>query len=181
MTQFADMFVEIEHDPRVDPDLQASEAVMLSSFLTWQRQTLSLKCQALTAEQLCLATAPRSNLTLLGLIRHMADMECFWFRHKLAGQGMPYVFSSQEAPDAAFDDVVATEETVAAAFAVWQQEIAFAQEFLHDAPGLASTGTNLAPGAVTVRWVMMHLIEEYARHNGHADLIRQGIDGRVGQ
>jgi hypothetical protein len=111
----------------------------------------------------------------------MADVERSWFRRKLAGQDIPPIYRTEAAPDHDFDGVAPDPALVAAAWDAWRTEVAFADRFVQDAPDLDVAGPDPWRGVVTLRWVLVHMIEEYARHNGHADLLRQRIDGRVGQ
>jgi hypothetical protein len=123
-------------------------------------------------------SVPPSTLSLLGLVRHLADMECRWFRCVLAGQDVPLPFSSAGEPDRSFDD--ATAGGVDEAWAAWRAAVAFAEEFTAAAPDLDVTGADAWRGTVSLRWVLIHMVEEYARHNGHADLLRERIDGAIG-
>jgi uncharacterized damage-inducible protein DinB len=181
MAKFADMFIAPESDPRIDPPAQTDERTTLAAFLKWQRDTLELKCVDLTPEQLAAKPLEFSSLSLLGLVRHMADVERGWFRAKLAGWDAPAHFYTEEDRDGAFDNVAADPQMIAQAWHTWKAEIAFADQFMADAPDLDVFGPDPWRGVVTLRWVLVHMIEEYARHNGHADMLRQRIDGRVGQ
>lgn len=99
----------------------------------------------------------------------------------MAGQHTPRHFCSPTDRDGDFDGAVPDPEVVAEAWYVWRAEVAFANQFVADAPDLDVTGNDPDQGAVSLRWVLIHMVEEYARHIGHADLLRQGIDGAVGQ
>jgi uncharacterized damage-inducible protein DinB len=175
------MFIDPEDDPRVDPPTQVDERATLTAFLRWQRDTLMLKCADLHAEDLARRAIDCSSLSLLGLVRHMADVERSWFRRKLAGQDVAPHYRTEAAPDADFDGAVPDPAVVAEAWDTWQTEVAFAEQFAADAPNLDVVGGDPWRGVVSLRWVLIHMVEEYARHNGHADLLRQRIDGRVGQ
>jgi uncharacterized damage-inducible protein DinB len=181
MPKFADMFVDPERDPRTDPPSQGDEITTLVGFLRWQRDTLELKCADLDTDQLARRAIDFSSLSLLGLVRHMADVERSWFRQKLAGQDVPYCFRTAANPDEAFDGAAPDPAVVDEAWAAWRAEIAFAEQFVAEAPNLDVSGADAWHGAISLRWVLVHMVEEYARHNGHADLLRQKIDGRVGQ
>jgi uncharacterized damage-inducible protein DinB len=124
-----------------------------------------------------------STLSLLGLVRHMADVERGWFRRVMAGQDAPPHFRTVAHPDEAFDGAAPDPRQVAEAWQAWRGEVAFADRFVAEAPDLDLPGKASDPrrGPMSLRWVLLHMIEEYARHNGHADLLRQRIDGRVGQ
>jgi uncharacterized damage-inducible protein DinB len=123
-------------------------------------------------------SVPPSTLSLLGLVRHLADMERRWFRCVLAGQDVPLLFSSADEPDRSFDG--ATHDGADEAWAAWRAEVAFAEAFVDGAPDLDVTGEDAWRGTVSLRWVLVHMVEEYARHNGHADLLRERIDGAIG-
>jgi uncharacterized damage-inducible protein DinB len=153
------------------------ERTTLLAFLAWQRGTLERKCSGLSDDQMRRASAPPSNLTLLGLLRHMADVERGWFRRTLAGEDIEDRYSSDDDPDGDFDNVATAD--VQAAFAGWREECALADE-ITDRRALEATGKQRTGREVSMRWILNHMIEEYSRHNGHADLIRQAIDGATG-
>ncbi len=119
-------------------------------------------------------------MSLLGLVRHMADVERSWFRRRFAGQEVPKRYQSEAEPDGDFDGAVADRAVVAEAFAAWREEVSFAEEFARDNE-LDFVGLDGLGQGISLRELMVHLIEEYARHNGHADLLRERIDGRIGQ
>lgn len=170
-----------ESDPRIGAPNQADERTTLTAFLRWQRDTLQMKCAGLDAASLARRSVDSSTLSLLGLIRHMAEVERTWFRQVMAGQDAPPHFYSDAHPDGDFDGAVSDPEIVAEAWKVWRAEVTFADGFVAQAPNLDVTGNERWRGAMSLRWVLVHMIEEYARHNGHADLLRQRIDGAVGQ
>jgi uncharacterized damage-inducible protein DinB len=120
-------------------------------------------------------------MSLLGLLRHLADVERTWFRSFMAGQDAPSRFSSREDPDGDFDGARPDEAVVAEAWQAWREETAFADSFVVAAPALELLGKKERRVArkMSLRWVLNHMIEEYARHNGHADLLRERIDGAV--
>jgi uncharacterized damage-inducible protein DinB len=159
---------------------QADEHTTLVAFLRWHRETLKLKCVDLAPDQLACRSVGSSALSLLGLVRHAAQSERFWFRQVMAGQECAPLFSSPDAPDGDFDVAGADEQTVAQAFQAWQAEVAFADRFIDAALDLDTVGMEPGEGPVSLRWVLAHMLEEYARHNGHADLLREQIDGVVG-
>ncbi|MFC3578192.1 DinB family protein [Streptomyces yaanensis] len=175
----AEMFVPVERDPRVLGPATGDERALLVDFLAAQRATLELKCTGLDAELSQRSVAP-STLSLLGLLRHLADVERRWFRRVLAGHEAPPLFSSPSDPDGDFTGAVPDPQVVALAWRAWRDEIAFAEAFVADAPHLDVHGHDSWRGAVSLRWVLVHMIEEYARHNGHADLLRERIDGAIG-
>jgi uncharacterized damage-inducible protein DinB len=147
---------------RVSVPRDAGERQMLTAWLDRQRATLALKCDGLSDDQLREKGIPPSGLSLLGLIRHMAEVERNWFRPLLAGEQMAGIWSVDQVldPEPAFDEVATAD--VAEAFAAWRAETRGGPRF-------------------SLRWVMIHMIEEYARHNGHADLLRERIDGSTGE
>ncbi|MFI9814285.1 DinB family protein [Saccharothrix variisporea] len=137
-----------------------------------------MKCTGLDDHQLALRAVEPSTLSLLGLVRHLADVERRWFRRVLGREEVAFRFSNADDPDGDFDG--ARPEVVDEAWAAWREEVAFAEGFVRDAPGLDVQGHDDWRGTVSLRWVLVHMIEEYARHNGHADLLRERIDGKVG-
>ena len=177
-----DMFIEPDKDPRTEPPPRGGELATLAGFLRWQRETLELKCSGLAPAALARRSVEPSTMSLLGLVRHMADVERGWFRSFMAGQDAPSHFSSREDPDGDFDGARPDAAAVEQAWRAWREEIAFADEFVAAAPSLELTGKreDAWRGPLSLRWVLTHMIEEYARHNGHADLLRERIDGAVG-
>jgi len=163
---------------RIDPPLVAQEREMLDAWLDYHRATLAVKCEGLTDDQLRARAVPPSSLSLLGLVRHMGEVERSWFRRVLSGEQAPPRYYSDENPDGDFDDVA--DAGVAEAFGYWRDECAHARERVAAAPSLDVTGTGRQGEGYSLRWIMVHMIEEYARHNGHADLLRERIDGTVG-
>jgi hypothetical protein len=174
-----DMWVSPEEDPRAQKPVPG-ERNLLVTYLRDYRYTLRMKCSGLDAQSLATRSVPPSNLSLLGLIRHLTEAERAWFRRIMAGQDAPSVYRSAESPGGDHDDAVGEDAVVELAWTNWQAEVAFAEEFVANAPSLDITGTTAAGEAIELREVLVHLIEEYARHCGHADLIRERIDGRVG-
>jgi uncharacterized damage-inducible protein DinB len=178
---WSDMFVAPEDDPRTQDSGLGDERTTLTGYLRAYRQTLELKCAGLDAAGLACRSVPPSNLSLLGLVRHLADVERNWFRRVLDGQDAPWLFSREDDRDGAFNGAVADPAVVASAWAAWRAEVAFAEGFVDEAPDLEVTGSYGDGDMVSLREVLVHMIEEYARHAGHADLLRERIDGRVGQ
>ncbi|MGW2821330.1 DinB family protein [Streptomyces sp. NPDC001443] len=165
---------------RREPDQDADERTMLEGWLDYHRQTLAVKCEGLTDEQLRTAAVPPSELSLMGLVRHMAEVERNWFRRVLTGDDPGPIYYSKEDPDGEFHLTEA--DTWQDAHDGWQAEIGIARR---NAAGLGldelSAGRsrhNDEP--FSLRWIYTHMIEEYARHNGHADLIRERVDGVTG-
>ncbi|MEV5770576.1 DinB family protein [Streptomyces antimycoticus] len=155
----------------------ADERTSLEGWLDFHRATLALKCEGLDDKQLREASAPPSELTLLGLVRHMAEVERSWFRRVFAHEDTPPIWYSEEDPDGEFH--VADGDTAGSAFAIWRDEIAKAKEAAAGR-SLDDVVTRPGRGNYNLRWIYLHMIEEYARHNGHADLIRERIDGVTG-
>ncbi|MFJ2829555.1 DinB family protein [Streptomyces sp. NPDC087263] len=164
---------------RLNARTTGDERGMLVCVPAAQRATLELKCAGPGAELSRRSVEP-STLSLLGLVRHLADVERRWFRSVLAGQDASSRFATEAAPDEDFDGAVADPAVAATAWEAWRAEVAFAERFLTEAPDLDVEGQDSRLGAVSLRWVLIHMIEEYARHNGHADLLRERIDGAVG-
>ena len=171
-----DMFVNPDDDPRSDGGFTGERATLVG-YLRDQRLTLELKCAGLDAAGMARRSVPPSTMSLLGLVRHMAGVERHWFRDVMAQEDAPPLYRSEADRDADFNGAVPDPDVVAEACDTWRREVSFAERFVAGAPDLDVAGRD---GAV-LREVLVHMIEEYARHNGHADLIRERIDGRVGQ
>ena len=176
----ADMFVGMDDDPRSEPPPRGDERTSITGFLRWQRETFELKCAGLDAEALAARSVEPSTMSLLGLVRHMADVERGWFRRFMAGEDVPRFFP---VPDEDFEGVVADADLVDEAWRMWREEVEYAERFTDDAPDLDLVGKRVDHwrGEMSLRWVLLHMIEEYARHLGHIDLLRERIDGRLGQ
>lgn len=163
---------------RTGPPLLGAEREMLRSFLDYHRATLALKCADLSTEDLRRRSMPPSTLSLLGLVRHMAEVERTWFRRVINGEDIPLVWSDDGDFQAAYD---ARRSTRTEAFEAWEREVEHARRIEREAESLDVTGHQAKwDEDVSLRLVMLHLIHEYARHNGHADFLREGIDGTVG-
>ena len=175
------MSIEIEDDPRTEPPTRGDDRAMLAGFLRRQRETLELKCSDLDAEQLARRSVEPSSMSLLGLLRHMAEVERSWFRRIMSGEDAPKIYCTEADPDGDFDGAAPDPALVTEAWANWRAEIAHTDRFVAEAPDLDVTREEKWRGAMSLRWVLIHMIEEYGRHNGHADLLRERIDGAVGQ
>ncbi|MEV4946701.1 DinB family protein [Streptomyces sp. NPDC053755] len=175
----AELFSGDDADRRFQGPTTGDERCMLIDVLEAQRHTLELKCSGL-GEELARRSVEPSTLSLLGLVRHLAEVERRWFRRVLAGQDAPALFVTDDDPDGDFDGAAATPSAVGDAWKAWREEVAFGRRFAAEAPGLDVEGEDAWRGTVSLRWVLIHMIEEYARHNGHADLLRERIDGAVG-
>ena len=160
---------------RPEVPLVAGERAMLDAWLDYHRATLLVKCAGLRDEQLKLRSAEPSTLSLLGLVRHMTDVERGWFRRGVGRERGPQVapiYYSDERPDGDFDEV--DDADPAAAFAAYHDEVERCRA------ACAGVPLDEVAGQHSVRWIYLHMIEEYARHNGHADLLRERIDGVTG-
>ncbi len=152
---------------------------MLDAWLDYHRATLLVKCEGLTPEQLRARSVPPSTLSLLGLVRHMAEVERSWFRRVMAGEDAPPRFYDPKTnPDGDFDDVDTAD--IEADIAYFASECAAARAIAASITSLDAVGQHRG-GPTSMRWVLVHMIEEYARHNGHADLLREAIDGTTGE
>jgi hypothetical protein len=175
------MWMAPEEDPR-ESGYTRGERETLIEYLRAYRLTLGMKCDGLTPEQLALRSVPPSSLSLLGLIRHMADVEFSWFRRVMGRRPeLPRMWGKSEGGDGDFDGAVGSQACVDEAFALWRSEIAYADSVVERARSFDITGLHGEDGEIELREVLVHLIEEYARHCGHADLLRECIDGRTGQ
>ncbi|MDQ3661123.1 MAG: DinB family protein [Actinomycetota bacterium] len=151
---------------------------MLRAFLDYHRATLAMKCDGLSEQDLRRQSMPPSTLSLLGLVRHLAEVERTWFRRVINGEDIPLVWSNEGDYQVAYD---ASGATRAQAFGAWQTEIEHSRRIEEEAESLDVTGHQPRWNEdVSLRLVMLHLIHEYARHNGHADFLREGIDGSIG-
>jgi hypothetical protein len=175
------MLFEPEDDPRTEPPLQGDERATLVGFLAFQRETFALKCAGVAPEDMARRGVPPSTMSLLGLVRHMAEVERNWFKNVLAGRDDQPYYYDQSNRDGDFDDAIADSAVIEDAWARWRGEVSFAEEFVAAAADLDLTGNEKWRGAISLRWVLVHMIEEYARHNGHADLLREQVDGWVGE
>ncbi|MDQ0736147.1 mycothiol transferase [Arthrobacter agilis] len=173
---YPDMWVDPEDDPRnsdgVSPD---GEAATLHEYLADYRLTLLMKCEGLTPQQLARRSVPPSTLSLLGLLRHLAEVERDWRGWISPDERVPPLYGGA---DGDFEGAVADEAVVGGAFADLEREQS-ATDALLAAHG--DLGERVGEDGIAVRELLVHRIEEYARHCGHADLLRECIDGRVGQ
>jgi hypothetical protein len=179
-------------DERLELPASADERTVLTCFLDFHRQALMRTCAGLSDEQLRMHAVPSSTLTLLGLVRHLAGVERWYFRAVIANDFPGSLYTATDDDDEDFNDLdSATGEST---FAVWRAEVEYARRVTDEHP-LDDTGTfpldPLAAASGTshpsagrqysLRWVLNHMIDEYARHNGHADLLREAIDGESGE
>ncbi|KQY56207.1 hypothetical protein ASD11_16375 [Aeromicrobium sp. Root495] len=179
----SDVWTTDEDDPRTYGNPEGEKATY-AEYLTNYRITLRLKCDGLTPEQLATRSVPPSTMSLLGLVRHLAAVEHYWFRVVAQGSPVPRPYRHDGDRDADFNEAFGTQECLDEAFARWDAVTAEAAAWL-DALPESELATQLpVPGVddvVSVRDLVVHMIEEYARHVGHADLLRECIDGRTGQ
>jgi uncharacterized damage-inducible protein DinB len=176
-TVHPDMWVDPDSDPRETDVATDDERSTLLDYLRRYRLTLEMKCADLDAEQLARRSVPPSTMSLLGLLRHMGEVERHWSRREMAGQEAPKMYCSDMDRDGDWNGAVPDPEVVDEAWRVWRAEVAVAEQLVADSSDLGTLGTTQVP----LRDVLVHMIEEYARHCGHADLLRERIDGRVGQ
>jgi uncharacterized damage-inducible protein DinB len=163
---------------RTAPDFIAVERRALEQWLDFHRETLLNKCAGLSSEQLKQRAVPPSSLSLLGLVRHLADSERGWFRQCAAREDVPDLYWSEAHPSADFDDIETADAE--AELDLYRREIvatraAVADMSLEDVVPFRWGGPDR-----DLRWIYLHMIEEYARHNGHADLVRECVDGMTG-
>ncbi len=163
---------------RPDPPSIAGEREMLRAFLDYHRGTIAMKCEGLSDADLRRQSMPPSTLSLLGLVRHMAEVERAWFRRVIDGEDVPLVWSDAGDYQVAYD---ASASHRSEAFGAWQAEVERSRRIEAAAESLDVVVHNPRwDEDVSLRLVMLHMIHEYARHSGHADLLREGIDGTVG-
>jgi uncharacterized damage-inducible protein DinB len=174
---------EFDQDPRVASD-PVGELATYRDYLDHYRLTLEMKCAGLTAEQLATRSVPPSTLSLLGLVRHMAKVEHSWFERVLKQQWhLERLYRPESDHDFDFNGAIAEDEVVVDAFTQWKAQIASANAWLDtlDEADLGRVMDVRDDETASVRDILVHMVEEYARHCGHADLLRECVDGRTGQ
>ena len=179
--QFPDMWVDPDDDPRDTGVAPRGEKAVLAEYLDHFRMTFEMKCEGLDAEQLARRSVPPSSMSLLGLVRHLASVEFHWFRRFIEGHmDQPRPFKSPDDRDLDFNGAVADPAVVAEAWETWRGEVAHARAVFETYDDL---GTLVGPEGdqSELREIVVHMVEEYARHCGHADLLRECVDGRTGQ
>ena len=166
-----------EIDRRQPPNV-AGERAALQGWLQYERDTLLTKCAGLTHEQLATRSVPPSTMSLLGIVRHMADVERWWFRTNVTGESLQGFFGPEGNLEGDFDDLdsMPAEQVLE----VYAAECAAADAAVAGLP-LEHTFSHHRRAELDLRWVYVHMIEEYARHNGHADLLRELVDGATGE
>jgi hypothetical protein len=190
-TRRADMFTAdgkpSDDDPRENRPTLGDERTTLVETLRSVRLTLEMKCAGLDAEAMARRSVEPSTMSLLGLVRHLAEVERGSFRETMAGQDAPRLYCSETDRDGDFDGAVPDPQVVAEAWDAWRAEVDFAERFVAEAPSLDITADDplnqhgSGGGAMSLREMLVGMIHEYARHLGHADLLRERIDGRIGQ
>ena len=176
-----------DDDPRENGPALGDERTTLAEALRCARLTLEMKCSGLDAQALARRLVEPSTMSLLGLVRHLAEGERATFRVMMAGQDVPRLYCSDTDRDGDFDGAVPDPQVVAEAWDAWRAEVDFAERFVAEAPSLEITGDDpfnqhgSGGGPMSLREVLLGMIFEYARHLGHVDLLRERIDGRVGQ
>jgi uncharacterized damage-inducible protein DinB len=178
----SNMWATTKDDPRTYGN-PVGELATYREDLDNYRVTIMMTCEDLDADQLPAHSVPPSNLSLIGLVRHVAQVENHWFQRALQGRAdKPRLYKRDDVPDWDFDGATPDPAVVTDAFATWKAEISKADHWL-DAVLEADLGAEVpfGDGTLAPRDVLVHLIEEYARHAGHADLLRERIDGRTGQ
>jgi uncharacterized damage-inducible protein DinB len=176
-----------EGSARVDPPLHGDEVTILRRFLTYHRDTLRWKCSGLTQEQLARALAP-TDMTLGGMMKHLALVESYWFDVMFSGRDyMPPLDDVDVEGDLDWEWRTARDDTPAELRALFDEAVRRADAVVDDAlsrGGLDQESVQKSrhqDSTFTLRWILVHMIEEYSRHNGHADLIRESIDGQTGE
>lgn len=165
-------------DLRTDPPFMAGERESLESWLELYRTTLPLKIAGLTPEQLSARSVPPSTLSLLGIVRHLTGVEQYWFTVVVAGLEATALFDESN-PDSDFDD--ARPDTASVDLDRYSAELVVARAHAAQVDDLDVALPGRRRGSeVNLRWVYVHMIEEYARHLGHADLLREAVDGVTG-
>jgi Protein of unknown function (DUF664) len=161
---YTDDWMDPADDPRESATELTDERSVLVEYIRAYRLTMELKCADLDADQLACRSVPPSTMSLLGLIRHMTDVERHWFRRVMAGEDAPPLYWTDGEADVA-----------------WRGEVGYAERYVNGSGDLGTRGTMRDGKTISLREVLVHMIDEYARHCGHADLLRERIDGRIGQ
>lgn len=167
-------------DARSDGPKTGDERAVVEHWLDLYRETVLLKIAGLDAEQLCRRSVPPSQMSLLGVVRHLTEVEAYWLRVVLLDeQDVPDYYCTEQSEDGDFDDV--DPATAAADVAAYRSEVERCRANTADWSDLSTPVRGLRRGQqVNLRWIMVHLVEDYARHLGHMDLLRETVDGRTG-
>ena len=163
---------------RPEPPFVGDDRTMLPVWLDYQRATLLWKCELLEGDALVRRSVPPSPISLLGIVRHMSFVEWHWFERVFAATGTPQPFSTDEDEDVDWNDLdpARAMEDIER----FERQCDVSRRIIAETPSMDQLAAN-ARDDVSLRWIMVHMIEEYARHNGHADLMRELIDGAVGE
>jgi Protein of unknown function (DUF664) len=173
-------------DPRAWPPRTGAEREMLTGYLDFHRATFEVKCTGVPQERLSERSIPPSSMSLHGILRHLAGVEGWWFVEQFADTdateswppGFPPLYSAADDPNADFDDLGGDP---AEALAIWRAACQRSREIVAAAASLDESGIRRSNGeTISLRWILLHMLAEYARHNGQADLLRERIDGAVG-
>ena len=173
-------------DTRIDPPLRDDEVATLRAFLDYHRETFRWKCRGLTQDELA-RSLPPTDMTLGGMMKHLAVVESGWFEETFAGGSLMPPFDTVDwDADRDWEWHTAHDDSPEELFAVFDEAVRRADAVIDEAlagRGLDSESAKPSrdDGAFSLRWIIVHLIEEYARHNGHADLLRESIDGQTGE
>ncbi|MEU3776301.1 DinB family protein [Streptomyces sp. NPDC032472] len=165
-------------EPRIQPVRVGDERATLTGLLDWQRGTLMVKCAGLTDEQLRRKAVTPSGLSLLGLVRHLAEVERGWFRNVFNGEDVRGYFPRNEAGE--WTEFHVEDADPAESFRIWRETCERSRAIVAAAESLDAIG-RFGEEEYSLRYILGHMIEEYARHNGHADLLREAIDGVTGE
>jgi len=168
---------DLVDDRRTEPGFLLGERAMLEGWLEYHRVTLLVKCEGLTDEERKRRPVATSTLSLHGLLRHMAEVERGWFRRTLAEEPVEHIWPDPDNEDADIHPI--DDADWATDLAQWEAECEASRAVAADR-ALDDTGRSRRGNPCSLRWIYTHMIEEYARHNGHADLIRELVDGTVG-
>jgi Protein of unknown function (DUF664) len=184
-TIYPDMWIDPDDDPREADVETIDERGMLLGYLRYYRLTMEMKCADLNAEQLARRSVPPSTMSLLGLVRHLAEGERH-FRRVMAGEDAPKLYCTDEDRDGDWNGAIADPAVVDDAWRQWRAEMQLTDQFVASVADLGTRNagvSDLGPNGadVQLRDMLLAQIVEYARHSGHADLLRERIDGRVGQ
>ncbi|MGW7532167.1 DinB family protein [Amycolatopsis sp. NPDC054798] len=179
MTQTPQHLAKVAESDRAPIPRLADERETLVAYLEWHRETLALKCSGLSQEAVSTPAVPPSIMSLHGLVRHLAGCERWWFRIQFAGEDVPLLHYSDDDPNQDFDRLDGDFDE---ALALWRAECDRSREILAAAPSLDAQGASKTTGEpFSLRWMLVSMIAEYARHNGHADLLREVTDGATGR
>ncbi len=163
---------------RTAPSKTADDRTSLTAFLDHQRETLAWKCAGLSADRLRTKAVPTSGLTLLGLVRHAVETERSWFRLVLGGERLTSYWPRTVTGD--FGEFHVEDADVDEAFAAWRAACEDSRSAAEAVNSLDET-VEFRGESISLRYILTHMIEEYARHNGHADLLREALDGTTGE